>query len=388
MSRFDLDNDKRVFGLDVFRALAILIVILGHANQFLMPWASTPIFKSVTIGTVISIPFTFVDGVDLFFALSGFLIGGILLKQFRKEPVFGRKELVNFWMRRWLRTLPAYLIILLVNIGLLFTILPDATVEKAQLPKYFFFVQNLTHDGMVFFQESWSLSVEEWFYLTFPFFLACFGLVVRGKSRTWVFVAACAVYILVVVLGRGVYGLQHLAANPAASWGGELRRITLLRLDAILWGVIFAAFQAYYGEAFHKYRYHFAVVGLGLVLGSPIPGYAIHGAHQQPYMFVGYFTLLSAGYACFLPLAFSIKKTKVPAFKFLTFVSVVSYSLYLVNYSIILHLIKAAVAIDTPAKAAAAYVGFLAVSLLAAAGLYLAVEKPVLAYRDRVVKEH
>ncbi len=388
MSRFELDNDKRIFGLDVYRALAILIVLVGHANQFLVPWASVPLFKSVTIGTVISIPFTFIDGVDLFFALSGFLIGGILLKQFRKEPVFGRKELVNFWMRRWLRTLPAYLVVLVANIALLFTILPDPAVDKAQLPKYFFFVQNLTHDGMVFFQESWSLSVEEWFYLTFPFFLACFGLIVRGKSRTWVFVAACAIYIFVIIAGRGVYGMRLLAVNPNASWGGELRRITLLRLDAILWGVIFAAFQAYYSEAFLKYRYHLAVLGAGLVLGSPIPGYVIHGAHQQPYMFVGHYTVLSAGYACFLPLAYSVKKTKVPAFKFFTFVSVVSYSLYLVNYSIILHLMKAAVAFDTPAKTAGGYGIFLVISIVAAAGLYLAIEKPVLAYRDRVVKEH
>ncbi len=387
-SAFDLENEKRVFGLDVFRALAILIVLVGHANLILTPWLGAPVgIRNITVGTVLGILFTFVDGVDLFFALSGFLIGGILLRGFSRAQVFGREELTRFWLRRWLRTIPAYWLVLLINIALLLTLLPEDTLPGSDLVRYFVFVQNLTQDRYRFFQESWSLSVEEWFYFTFPCLLAGMGTLVAGRSRAWVFVATCALYITVLVLGRGLYAAEHLAAVPNASWQGELRRITLLRLDAILWGVLFAAFHAFREAAFLRYRWHFAALGVALVVGSPIPGYVVRGAHQQPYMFAGYYTLLGAGYACFLPLASSIKKAKYRFLRIFTFISVVSYSLYLVNYTLVLHLLMANVTPMTLGRALVTYFGYIGLSVALAALFYLMVEKPILAYRDRVIPD-
>lgn len=383
--RFDLSNEKRIFGLDVMRAIAILIVLIGHANELLLPFAKTRIAGPLTIERLISIPFTFVDGVDVFFALSGFLIGGILLKQFSRGP-FGMKDLLHFWYRRWLRTIPAYVVVLVLNLVLLFTILPDEKVVRSDLPRYFFFLQNLFSDRLQFFTESWSLSVEEWFYLTFPFLATLLGKLAPKPARTRVFVVACALYIAIIVLSRAGWSLHHIAESETASWA-ELRRITVMRLDAILWGVIFAAFRTFSPDTFEKKRWHFAALGVALVLGSPLPGYAIHGAHEKPYMFVCYYTLLSAGYACFLPLAFAAKKAKRKAGSALTFISVTSYSLYLVNCSIVLHLVQKFVPIGSLTTALVVYVVYVLVSIVAGALFYLAVEKPVLAYRERVVAD-
>ena len=90
---------SRVFGLDLLRMFAILFVVFGH-SAILVPEEYKDIIRKITL-----------DGVAMFFVLSGFLIGGILIKIVEKEkPTF--PVLLNFWSRRWLRTAPIYFIIL------------------------------------------------------------------------------------------------------------------------------------------------------------------------------------------------------------------------------------------------------------------------------------
>ena len=92
----------RLHGLDTLRAAAILIVVIYHLNaQALLPAAFDPI---AAIGWC---------GVDLFFVLSGFLIGSQLLKSFVNT---GTLSLKDFYARRVYRILPAYLVVLLLYI--------------------------------------------------------------------------------------------------------------------------------------------------------------------------------------------------------------------------------------------------------------------------------
>lgn len=97
---FELKN--KILGLDILRSIAILLVVIGHgsfmyAHTFLEKFPFVPM----------------VNGVDIFFVLSGFLIGNILLKQLDKGLDIG--ALKTFYIRRWLRTLPLYYIILFAN---------------------------------------------------------------------------------------------------------------------------------------------------------------------------------------------------------------------------------------------------------------------------------
>src|SRR4051794_25447542 len=85
---------QRVYGLDILRALAILEVVYAHAFRF----------------TDSRLPFLY-DGVGIFFVLSGYLIGGILLKTINTTE-FRKENLLKFWYRRWWRTLPAYYFVL------------------------------------------------------------------------------------------------------------------------------------------------------------------------------------------------------------------------------------------------------------------------------------
>src|SRR5258708_1726234 len=91
---------KRIYGLDILRAIAILLVLYSHSIPFL-----SGIFSS----KLLSLPI--IDGVSIFFVLSGFLIGGILIKIIEKEGV-SKVGLLNFWIRRWMRTLPLYYFVL------------------------------------------------------------------------------------------------------------------------------------------------------------------------------------------------------------------------------------------------------------------------------------
>lgn len=140
------DSSNRSFGLDILRASAIVGVLLGHE----ITMTGIPIVGDLG------------SGVDLFFVLSGFLIGRIYFRDSRK-PSF---TLRRFWMSRWWRTLPPYAAALL-----LYTIVRHTTASLAPppppLPWYYgVFLQNYL--GITGFGPSWSLCVEEHFYLALP----------------------------------------------------------------------------------------------------------------------------------------------------------------------------------------------------------------------------
>ena len=96
------DNTARIIGLDLVRAAAIAMVLLAHMSELTgARWPATWVFR---VGGLI--------GVETFFALSGFLVGGILYRSL----VGGTFSLPRFWRRRWLRTIPAYLFFLALNV--------------------------------------------------------------------------------------------------------------------------------------------------------------------------------------------------------------------------------------------------------------------------------
>jgi peptidoglycan/LPS O-acetylase OafA/YrhL len=146
-------TSKRNFGLDLLRAGAIAAVFIGH---------------EVTV-TRIPVLRYLGSGVDLFFVLSGFLVGRIYFRSSIRpdfSPWF-------FWRSRWLRTIPPYF----AALGLYY--LADRVLLQPHHPPlpwyYFLFLQNYL--GMTGFGPSWSLCVEEHFYLLLPiimFVIDCF----------------------------------------------------------------------------------------------------------------------------------------------------------------------------------------------------------------------
>ena len=139
-------HSERNHGMDVLRAVAIIGVLATHlANEYSAIWAR-PFFS---IGCY---------GVDLFFVLSGWLLGRQLLAELQTT---GTLDVRRFLARRWLRTLPAYFAILGLVFGWQLMSKPYPILDW----RYLVFVQNYDFEGMPYFSSSWSLCVEEHFYL-------------------------------------------------------------------------------------------------------------------------------------------------------------------------------------------------------------------------------
>ena len=239
----------RIFGLDVLRAFAILMVMVLHSST----WVSSKFFWFHWF-------VRHYDGVGIFFVLSGFLIGGILIKTLENRGIH-LTNLWDFWIRRWIRTVPPYLLILLLvmPIELRFGSFP----AKTYLP-YFFFLQNFNWIMPPAFLESWSLTVEEWFYLLSApssFLFAKFL-----KPRYGVLVAS--VLFLVFSTAYRYYYFQNYQPTTWPDWNAHFRSIVLLRLDSLMYGVLAAWIAYYYPLAWIKAKWPLFIFGfftLGLI---------------------------------------------------------------------------------------------------------------------------
>jgi peptidoglycan/LPS O-acetylase OafA/YrhL len=240
----EASSAKRVFGLDFIRAAAIALVLIAHGFEFINPYVSNNQYTH----------FAGVLGVELFFVLSGFLIGAILIKTFNKEERFTFRSLKDFWVRRWFRTLPLYYLVLLLNFVLAWLLLKELSFDW----RFLIFSQNVVSLHPHTFDEAWSLSVEEWFYISFPFLLLAFaGLVpIRDKKKSFLYFI-----VLFFILIMSLRGLV-LFFNQDLPWDNGVRRLALLRLDSILIGVFASYIYFYFPEFWERNRYRFVLYSL------------------------------------------------------------------------------------------------------------------------------
>jgi peptidoglycan/LPS O-acetylase OafA/YrhL len=196
-------STKFFASLDGLRALSICGVVWTHA------WFGTSQYQAMQrIPILRSGP----KGVDLFFAISGFLITTLLLRERQK---FGTISLKDFYIRRTLRIWPIYYGVLALYVGLVLLTEHDHERKHAFfyfLPTYLTFTYTwfwgtIKTPGVIF-NFAWSLSTEEQFYVVWPF-------VLKFMNRFWP-VAVMAVLIAVrVVVGFG-FGGKFLPENAFA----------------------------------------------------------------------------------------------------------------------------------------------------------------------------
>lgn len=303
----------------MLRFFAIFFVVLGH-SKILLPESAQYWVDNLIL-----------DGVSIFFVLSGFLIGGILLKSVERKPT-SWNLLVHFWSRRWLRTLPAYFLVL--SFLLLYTVLAKPNSLPEDPWKYYLFIQNMFTDQPAFFSESWSLSIEEWFYLTIPFlyFGGLILLPIRNKSVFWI-VLLSFVLTSVLVLRHYLYG-QLLPPTEKTIDLGILRQI-FSRLDAILVGVVAATIAFYRPNLWQKMDISWLLTGL-----LALYFLKFFNRSNTSYYFAVWLPLIKA--VCvglMLPELSRWKKMPHSACSWITAISLVSYSMYLVNRTIIIDLV-------------------------------------------------
>lgn len=368
-----LSFSKRNYGLDILRSIAILLVVVSHCTYFLTVETEKPIILILRIlGAV---------GVDLFFLLSGFLIGGILLKLMENNQT-RFADLMIFWKRRWFRTLPNYFLILIVNI-IIVLIFYDELPENIIL--FFVFLQNFSSPHPDFFTEAWSLSIEEFAYLILPLIFYILLFLFKNLKPKKVFLWGTIGMVLLLFLIKFKFYFQ----NPVTTymdWSLSFRKVVLYRLDSIYLGFIFIYLVRHYGDFFKKFKNLFAM--LGLVLFSVIH-FLIYQFQLMPqthlwfYVFL-YLSVISLCCTMLFPYTIHLKNIK-PLEKIFYFLSTRSYAIYLVNYSILLLNLQKDFNIDllNGFQKSTMILIYLILTLILSNVIYTYFEKPILNYRNR-----
>lgn len=359
----------RIFGLDVMRAAAISMVVLGHIG-WILPKRHELANALLSVSGFL--------GVEMFFVLSGFLIGSILYGQFT-ETRFSFASVAYFLKRRWLRTLPNYFLVLLLNIALVFFVF---RYEIDGLWRYFFFVQNFSSAMPAFFPESWSLSVEEFAYLILP--LALLGTASLGKSKRSVF-AMTVFGVYLFFMAAKVHYDATAVFTSMAEWNVHLKAVVLYRIDAICTGVLASWIALSLPREWDRLRWPAAVCGIVLLLSLCLAmGAGIAIEAYSFYWNVLFLPLTSLSFAALLPLLSSWKREIPLIGKYVTRLSLISYSAYLLHYSVVMQLLYRFVLPELGWVPTAAI--YLLVTLLSSYLLYRFFEKPILRYRDSRAK--
>ncbi len=382
------NKSERIAGLDLVRAIAVLSVVGAHSFTIL-----SPLFTLPYIGRALSFmgdhirPFAGL-GVELFFALSGFLIGNILIRIFVQADDFSFTHVKQFWIRRWFRTLPNYWLLLIVNL-ILYAILHLQPVVLKQV-LYFFFLQNLIHPvPLDFFIESWSLSVEEWFYLTLPIaiYISSRFFTIKNKGR---FLLKVFIGYLIVFLIIRCINAPNPINGPDQDEG--IRKVVLFRLDAVMYGVLLAWLNTFKSEALYRFRKRLLAIS---IVGSAVLYFLVSKRSLQisnsdipavrfasnAFLFV----LQPMFLALCLPYANSIKTFASLLFqRAASFISRISYSLYLVHYSLIFLPFFFPLRLTSPWAAIGMYLLYWMIVIGLSSAIYKYFEYPIMNRRDKV----
>lgn len=371
-------STKRLSGLDHCRSLAIIFVFVYHYRIFGNP----PL-----VDTIGEFGWT---GVDLFFVLSGYLIGGQLLGAIAKDRPIAYGE---FWFKRFMRIIPAYAATLI----LYYTI--PAFTERSHLPplwKLVTFTQNFGLDltKTAAFSHAWSLCIEEQFYLILP--LVIFALVIKSNGsglHTSHFSRHARLTIpVIVILGlaaRTFCWFHFIAPIPPDGPRGIpfykwIYYPTWGRLDGLLAGVSLAAVYHFKPQTWQKLTRHgntWLLASLGLITAA---GFLSAGFDTFRTAVLG-FPLISLAYGLLVLAALS-PNTFLYRFgsRLTRFIATISYSLYLTHKQIIHLTQQLLVGPDGDHDSYWLFAACAFTSLVAATLLHFAVERPFLKWRDRL----
>jgi peptidoglycan/LPS O-acetylase OafA/YrhL len=352
-------------GLDLLRALAVVWVMLFHS--YLIGGLGEDWTWLSRYGWM---------GVDLFFVLSGFLIGGQVLTVLAQGQRFSFRD---FYLRRALRILPAFWVVLAI-----YLLWPGFRESDGIEPAWMFlsFTLNLLIDygDRAAFSHAWSLCVEEHFYLLFP--LLAWWLTRRPSPAKFA-VVCVAVLLLGIALRTGAW-LHYDALDPPRNWFvEEIYYPTWNRLDGLLFGVALATLKAFRPHAWEKAQRYanpalfvgLAVMALALWLFRDRVG-LLGNSIGWPVLSLGLALLVFAGASR----QSWIGRWRVPGAGWL---AAISYSLYLMHKAIF-HVVQADWGDALEGAGLLAFCAYGAAAILAGAALYYAVERPFLKLRERL----
>ena len=291
----------RIPSLDGLRALSILMVFIAHL-------AGTQQFPlSAHTGNFLGLGEL---GVHVFFVISGFLITGLLLDELKVD---GGINLGRFYFRRTLRIFPPYY----VYLGVVFVM---GTIGWFQLAPHdlahgLTYTSNYYPGRSWFLGHTWSLSVEEQFYLLWP------ALLVLAGPRRAIVVAAWTV-LLVPIVRLGSWELMRWASDGV---GHRFETVA----DAIAVGCVLAGIRPW----LHRSALYLRALASPWFAAVPVIVFAANLSHDHPVVyFVAGLFVTNIGIAACLDRCVTFSEGPVGTLlnaRLMVFVGSISYSLYL-----------------------------------------------------------
>lgn len=279
----------RLPNLDLIRAFAILFVLYYHITQML----AGNLFTNRTL-------FYFGHhGVTIFFVLSGFLVGGIYYKKENVQPA-------KFWLSRFLRTYPPYLAMLVVSW------LSVYLTRKEPFDFGFLLLIQNFYKEIPYFLVSWSLAVEEHFYLLFALLIIAIGNR-KIQFYFWVFLSILPLLLrLLFYKETGEFGFYKTAS--------------FLHIDSLAIGVVLA------------YLVHVKKIVINVKPILWIASFAIMvivfyliSKYENSYTWSLGRTLANLSIGFWLVLSYFSRTTLISRSKFVGQTAIMAYSLYLVH---------------------------------------------------------
>lgn len=339
-------GERRDEWIDVLRAFAIVSVAAYHVVQ-MSPEPMAAAWQLLQHGHL---------GVDLFFVISGWLIGTLY---WREAGSAGQVDVWRFWQRRWWRTLPGYAIALALS----WTAVSIARGEPFDWG-YLFFAQNY-YETLPFFLISWSLCVEEHFYLMMPILL--------WAARR----ARLPLPLLFVCLGVLPMLLRWYGREAALGAGfGLPYTATHLRMEGLVLAFWASRWSVVGGERWIKLRDAARPLLLALV---PATVWAFAWSPASRYVLSG--TLIAVSFATML-LA-GVGRVRLGRINGLVHsVAIRSYSIYL-THALGIHVARQA-SLRIDGGSAVSYLAIVSALIISAGWMFHSVvEQPVLRLRER-----
>jgi peptidoglycan/LPS O-acetylase OafA/YrhL len=361
---------SRLSGLDLLRAFAIIWVMLFHG---LTLGLGTPWLQASRFGWM---------GVNLFFVLSGFLIGS----QWLRENLDGSRPFARFYTRRALRILPPYLVTVAAYVWV-----PNLRETPEIVPTWQFlsFTENLFVDihHSKAFSHVWSLCVEEHFYLLFP--PIAWLLLSRSSARTTVAVITCVLLGGMALRGGlwfgGVAGLplDDSLGNLGQRYQELIYYPTWTNLDGLLAGIALATVRIHRPLWWVAATVHSnTLVAAGLAVLA-VSVWLFWDPLQAAPAIVGY-PVLSLAWALIVAGGISreglLGRLRIPG---AALIANLAYSLYL-THKMAFHAIETAGGAWLGQHGAVAFFVYGAAAGSVAGLMHVCVERPILRLRDRL----
>lgn len=358
----------RVIQLDLLRAAAIVLVMGRHLTPYergLPGWMQSFCVYWAQFGWT---------GVDLFFVLSGFLISGLLFREYQKH---GGIHFWRFFTRRGFKIYPSLWLYVAAVVYVQYSNYNYGQASARRILSDLLFVANYS-PGLL--DHTWSLGVEEHFYILLPVILLVACWWGKGKPNPFKWLPWFWLVVSAGILGlRLAYGWNRPFSDHAQMFP------TQFRMDSLLFGVLLSYFYHFHHDGMmglvKRFRWIFLGIGLALLVPAVIYPVWTFGIYTWGFtgLYIAYGFILMVG----LTMAVPLRGVLAWPLRAIGFVGAHSYTIYLWHMPVKIwgpmYATRWFGIPETPRTEATIYfVG----SLILGIGLSMLLEWPVLALRD------